>query len=134
MEEENRKEDLENLHLFFKKIIGGEVEFVDKKIESNEDIFVDLLDKLEQSIETQNLIFMHGEISVEKIVEPLWYVLESFMMLNWGEEGYGLVMWYLFDRWDEEGNVIEWEDLDGKTYKIDSKKELWKFIEYNFIN
>ena len=59
MEEDKRKEDLKNLQLFFKNIIGGEVTFIDKKIESNEDIFVDLLTKLEQSIETQNLVFIH---------------------------------------------------------------------------
>lgn len=132
---ENRNpEEIEDLSLFFKKIVGVEVKFTEKLSDNEEDNFLLIMKRLEQSIELEELVLIHGGISVDKIVDPLWYVLENFIMMYYGEPSYELIMWYLFNRFDENGDVQEWEDMDGKTYKIETKKELWKFLTYNFLS
>ena len=131
---ENRNpEEIEDLSLFFKKIVGVDVKFTEKLSDNEEDNFLLIMKRLEQSIEAEDAVMYHGGISVDKIVDPLWFVLENFIMMYYGDPSYELIMWYLFYRFDENGDIQEWEDMDGKTYKIATKKELWKFLTYNFL-
>lgn len=133
-EEEENKENIESdLQLFFNGIIGTEVDIIPQEIESDEDYFDDLLMNLEESINRQDASMIYGGIDLEQVTGPLWYVLENYMNLIYGEEAYKMIMWYLLERWDEEGNVKPWIDIDNKEYKIENRKELWKFIHYNFL-
>lgn len=133
--QDNNIDNIKNdLQYFFNKMIGAKVDFIDKQIENDEDLFEELIGSLEESIKAQELVLIHGGIDVEKIVGPLWWPLECYMSMVYGEEAFDMIMWYLFGRWNEDGSIKNWVDIDGKEYPIGDKRELWKFIHYNFLS
>jgi len=130
--EHRDQDELNDLAFFFKKIIGGNVSFSENIPNDREKIFITFMKKLEESIELEDIILIHSGINLSKVLDPIWDVVDNFIILLYGEEAHGVCMWYLLERFDEEGNIRPWVDIDNKEYEILSLKELWKFIEFNF--
>jgi len=39
-------------------------------------------------------------------------------------------MWYIHNRFNPDGSLIDLEDEDGKIYKLKTPEDLWSYIKY----
>jgi hypothetical protein len=97
---------------------------------TEEIIFVVFIQRLEEAFETENKLYEIGGIELGQITEPLWFVLESAFKILYGEDTTNLIWWYIFDRIEEDGEILPFTDEDGKEYIFNNVKELWMYINY----
>lgn len=126
-EEFEGSKDIKDL---FKQILGSEVIIKDNIDATEKGVFLLLIKKLEQSNETENLIFEHGGLELAKVTDPLWFVIENSFKFLYGEEIAELVFWYVFDRFNPDGTIVPLEDEEGKQYTFKDANDLWSYIKY----
>ena len=123
-------EGINDVKKLFKKILGSEVIVNDSMDVAEEIIFVVFIQRLEEAFETENKLYEIGGIELGQITEPLWFVLESAFKILYGEDTTNLIWWYIFDRIEEDGEILPFTDEDGKEYIFNNVKELWMYINY----
>lgn len=124
----------DDLKLFFRTMLGVNTELSVNIDNNDEAFFIEIITSLEKTIKLEEIILIEGGIDLAHLMDPIWLVVEKLISGYYGEEPFELIMWYLFYRYTQEGTSDEWVDeLDGKSYKIKNKKDLWKFISYNYL-
>lgn len=62
-------------------------------------------------------------------LENLYFVaFESLLELKYSNEIREIIYWYLYDRFDEDGNMLPIEDLSGKKLFINNPEILYDII------
>jgi hypothetical protein len=51
------------------------------------------------------------------------------VVAKYGYDKADIIWWWVLDRFDEEGELVEIEDEDGKIYLLKTPKDLWKFLK-----
>jgi hypothetical protein len=125
--------DEENIRELFHKILGEDIIVKDNMDASEESIFITFIEKLKSSYDTENELYNVGGITLEKITDPLWFVLENTFKFLYGGEATELILWYIFDRITPEGEVIPLEDENENKIIFNNSQELWKYIRFNFL-
>ena len=119
--------DIEEIKNMFTEILGSEVNVKDNIDNTELDIFVTLIKKLEEAVRVET------NSDVSKATDPLWFVIEIGLGSMYGEEATELIYWYIFDRFEKDGSLIPLEDEDGKTYIFKDVKEFYGYLKYKFI-
>jgi len=125
-----RKDESEEVNKLFKFILGTDVKIKDNFNSTEESVFVNLINKIEQSNILEDKIFWEGGIDLIQITEPLWFVIENLFKLLYGREDTELIMWYLFERTDTEGNVNPVIDENDKEFILETPRDLWSYIKH----
>ena len=120
-------EDIEEIKNMFTEILGSEVNVKDNIDNTELDIFVILIKKLEEAVRVET------KSDVSKATDPLWFVIEIGLESMYGEEAKELIYWYIFDRFEKDGSLIPLEDEDGKIYIFKDVKEFYGYLKYKFI-
>ena len=116
----------------FANILGSEVNIKDDFKTTQGSVFEMFIKKLEHAHVTEKSIFDEYGIELLKLTDPLWFVIENSLKLLYGEDAAEMVLWYLYDRFDENGEIVVLEDDDGKKYTIKTPNDLWGYIKFNF--
>ena len=119
--------DIEEIKNMFTEILGSEVNVKDNIDNTELDIFVTLIKKLEEAVRVET------NSDVSKATDPLWFVIEIGLESMYGEEAKELIYWYIFDRFEKDGSLIPLEDEDGKIYIFKDVKEFYGYLKYKFI-
>jgi len=123
--DENLSNELKDL---FHKILGANVILKDN-FESNElRAFIQSINILENFAQNENNAYETAGIDLSPLTSPLWYVLEYYLSKIYGVDKTVVIMWYVLDKYDIEGNIKMYEDQEGNQHKIENAEELWKFI------
>jgi hypothetical protein len=65
--------------------------------------------------------------------EHFYHIIEDLIYLHFEEWKAELILWYVYDRIDAEGNILDLEitpeDKPAKKYKLKTPEDLWKIIE-----
>ena len=80
----------------------------------------------------ENKLFEEGGVELSRVTDPLWFVIENSFKFIYGEKATDLILWYVYDRFSPDGEIIELEDEGGKTYILKTPKDLWSYIQYQF--
>lgn len=123
-------DEINNVKNLFAKILGSEVEIIDNLDGTKENVFIMLLEKLEASYKKETSLFSDFGIDVSLFTDDLWFVVEGFFKMLYGEEVSEMILWYLFDRINEKGEINEFivDEEEGEGVIIKTPKELWDFI------
>lgn len=124
---DEKNEDFEE---FFRKIIGTKVH-IDRIDEYTEDekTFMGIIEKMEDSAYAEGMASIHAGIDLTKITDPLWFLLEQFCGLIFGQRGLDVIMWWLYQRYDVDGGLVPYIDEDGDEIDIKNTLELYKYIK-----
>ena len=113
--------DMKNL---FESILGSRVNIKDDIANTEEKVFTLFIQKLETQYKIENSILKTSGLEISKLTDNIWFVLESLLKMQYGEEVTSLILWYVLFRNGEE----YWGDGEDKI-KINTIKRLWKFIQ-----
>jgi hypothetical protein len=88
-----------------------------KSFGNNKKTFVKLVDTFDQLVQRTYSIEEEVGIIMEKYEEPFFILIESLFYLNYEDWKAELVMWYVYDRWDDEGELspLNITDIEAGT-------------------
>jgi hypothetical protein len=96
-------------------------------------IFIKLVTELDNCwIRTS---FLHTQLQVDfwNYEEHFYHIIEDLIYLHFEEWKADLILWFVYDRIDSEGNILDLEITpEGKSpkkYKLKTAEDLWKIIE-----
>ena len=110
IEEFDAQGDMKSL---FKKILGSNVTIKDNLRATEVNVFCLFIQKLEESKKKEDRVFEESGIELKEITDPLWMVIESTMKMIYGVEAVGIIFWYLYERYNPDGTVIDFNLYDS---------------------
>lgn len=122
-------EEMKDIKGLFENVLGSSVIIKDNIKATESTVFEILIKKVENSLNDEESLFLISGITLDKIVDPLWDVIETQFKLIYGEEAADIIMWWLMERKDEEDNLLPIEDEEGNEVFINTPSELWNFIK-----
>tara|TARA_R110000803_G_scaffold89920_1_gene157189 strand:+ start:1073 stop:1468 length:396 start_codon:yes stop_codon:yes gene_type:complete len=123
-------EGTEGLKGLFESILGANVKIKDNIDTTEELIFNKTIQKLEDShILENNLIEDYG-ICINQITDPLWEIIETNFTHLYGEDTREIIMWYIYERFNPDGEITPLETEDGKQFLLKNVNDLWSYIKY----
>jgi hypothetical protein len=127
-------EEINNIKILFDKVLGANTTVKDNIKATESTVFEILIQKADDSLNIEDKLFEIADISIEKITDPLWFIIENQFKLIYGEEAAELIMWYLMERLDEDNNVIAFEDENGKQIILNKPIDLWNYLQKTIFN
>jgi len=105
-----------------------------KSFGNNKKTFVKLVDTFDQLVQRTYSIEEEVGIIMEKYEEPFFILIESLFYLNYEDWKAELVMWYVYDRWDDEGELspLNITDIEAGTEEeiiIKTSGELYDLLK-----
>jgi len=100
---------------------------------SEKDIFIAVVELLDMCWTRTN--FLHEQLKIDfyNYEETYYNIIEDLIYLKYGEDISNLILWYVYDRFDADGSILELEvTIPGKPkkfYKLKSSLELWNLVE-----
>jgi len=58
-------------------------------------------------------------------------IIDNLIYLNFGKQVGDLIMFFIYDRLDGEGNVVPIKDSNGMDVYINSVEDLWEIVKVN---
>jgi len=125
----NKIDGSDEIEKLFNKILGTKVTIKDNIDQSEEIIFKAFVDKLDKNNIIESQLFEISGLDVTNIVDPLYSIIESTFRMLYGQEATDMVLWYIHDRFDADGNIVKL-DFKGKTFILKDSNDLWNYIKY----
>ena len=120
----------EELNELFKSILGTNVKIKDNIKVTEQLLFVNTIQKLENSHKLEESLFGDYGISISQITDPLWEVIGNDFNYVYGEKAQETIMWYIYDRFNPDGSIVPLEDESGKIFTLKDANDLWSYIKY----
>jgi hypothetical protein len=127
-------EEINNIKILFDKVLGANTTVKDNIKSTESTVFEILIQKADDSLNIEDKLFEIADISIEKITDPLWFIIENQFKLIYGEEAAELIMWYLMERFDDDYNIIPLEDEEGNKIILNKPIDLWNYLQKNIFN
>lgn len=112
---------------------GARLRVNKNKKSSEKEIFIETIDTLDQLWLRTNFLHDHLRIDFYNYEESYYSIIENFIFLKYGEDMASLILWYVYDRFDENGDLLGLEvTIPGKatkTYKLKTALDLWNLID-----
>ena len=97
------------------------------------EIFLEIIQIVDECWKRTNHMEEEMGMGVSNYEEPFYLVIENLVFLHYGEWKGHIVLWWLFERFNEEGELlaIELNDDDSNTTEevlIETPEQLWDLI------
>lgn len=104
-----------------------------KKDLSEKEIFIDIVALLDDCFARSTSLEQHN-LNITSYEEPFYVVIENLMYLKYGEWKTDIILWWVYDRYNEEGEVqpIKLNDhIEDKQEEvlIETSEQLWEFLK-----
>jgi hypothetical protein len=103
-----------------------------KKPLSEKEIFIDLVVRLDQAWNNSNIMYEQFKVNLLEYEEQYFTLIEDLILLKYGDWKTEIILWYVYGRIDEEGNMyslmLTMND-EKKEVVINNPTQLWDFIK-----
>jgi len=104
------------------------------KVLSEEEMFVEIITKLDFCWNKSNKIYELFKISLLEYEEDYFQLIENLILLKYGEWKTEIILWYIFGRIDMDGKLhpllMQDEDINEEVeIFIKTPSELWDFLD-----
>jgi hypothetical protein len=101
---------------------------------TDKDLFMEVVGLVDECWIRSNVIENEFGLGVSDYEEPFYLVIENLIYMHYGEWKGDIMLWWLFERFDEDGSVlpINLNDHAKETEEevfIETVEELWEFIK-----
>jgi len=97
--------------------------------EREEALFIDTIETLEHIWFAEHQLGDEFGIDLTAFSQYYYHAIENLVVAKYGYDKADVIWWWVLDRFDEEGELVEIEDEDGKIYLLKTPKDLWKFLK-----
>lgn len=112
-------------------------ESLKKEFKDEKELFIYLITILEGCIERDDIMTAGFGIDLFEYSNPLHEVIEQLFTLHYGEAKTQIILYYVYNRFDEEGNLVplmigdeedEDDDLENEELYLNTPEELYDYI------
>jgi hypothetical protein len=101
---------------------------------TDKDLFIETVGLLDECWIRSNVIESQFGLGISNYEEPFYLVVENLIYMHYGEWQGDIMLWWLFERFDEDGSLlpINLNDHVKETEEeifIETVEELWEFIK-----
>ena len=101
---------------------------------TDKDLFMEVVGLIDECWIRSNVIEGEFGLGILNYDEPFYLVFENLIYMHYGEWKGDIMLWWLFERFDEDGSVlpININDHNKETEEeifIETVEELWEFIK-----
>jgi len=99
---------------------------------SEKEMFIDLVARLDQAWNASNMMYEQFKVNLLEYEEQYFTIIEDLILLKYGDWKSEIILWYIYGRIDEDGNMyslILTIDDKKKEIVIDNPSQLWDFIQ-----
>ena len=97
--------------------------------DAQRELFINLIPLLEHAIDRSIIIENDFNINLSKYDELFFQIIDSLIYLHFSKNAAEMIMYYLYDRTDAEGNIINFVDFQGREIAINSPQDLWELVK-----
>ncbi len=124
----NSEQEKENIKTLFDTILNCNVN-VYENVNVYKKHFISTIKNLERGAFGEKQFEKENPIDLSPIVDPLWFSVELMLSNLYGNQVANLMLWYLFDRIDINGNVLPYTDKDNNITVLDTPEDLWEYVK-----
>ena len=101
---------------------------------TDKDLFTEVVGLVDECWIRSNVIENEFGLGILNYDEPFYLIIENLVYMHYGEWKGDIMLWWLFERFDEDGSVlpININDHIKETEEevfIETVEELWEFIK-----
>lgn len=106
----------------------------DNQTISEKDTFIDIVNIFDKCNKRTGLLEQEFNVDLESYENPFFLLIENLLALSYGENEAEIILWWVYDRFDEEGNLLsiklnfEDEGLE-EDVMVETAEELWDLLE-----
>jgi hypothetical protein len=124
----NSEQEKENIKTLFNTILNSNVN-VYENVNVYKKHFISTIKNLERGAFGEKQFQKENQGDLSPIVDPLWFSVELMLSNLYGNQVANLMLWYLFDRIDINGNVLPYTDKDNNIIVLDTPDDLWDYVK-----
>lgn len=123
-----------NIQELLQQIIGAQITLEEHTIDSDKEIFCNILESWVASWEKQQYIYELYQIDLQGYDESLYEIIDAFVMLYFKNSRLSdLILWYVYERKNIFGDENDYAKLynskSGKEIDITSTEKFWFLIQ-----
>ena len=104
-----------------------------KKDLSEKEIFTDIINLLDECFERSSSLEQHN-LNITSYEEPFYVMIENLLYIKYGEWKTDIILWWVYDRFNEEGEIMPIKLNDHIENKeedvlIETTDQLWEFLK-----
>ena len=104
-----------------------------KKDLSEKEIFIEIISLLDDCFERSSELEQNS-LNITAYEEPFYIMIENLLFMNYGEWKTDIILWWVYNRFNEEGNVsaIKLNDhIEDKQEEVivETAEQLWDFLK-----
>lgn len=128
------EEEFDVIKVALEKIVGVKLVAEDTSdvLSDEKNQFCKLVAHLDKLFQQEQKLYVDYGIDISSIVQPYWDMLEELFDFAFDESITEIIWFYVYDRKNQNGKVIGWEDEDGTEYKFETPSDLYEFIQHKF--
>ena len=98
------------------------------------ELFCEVVELLEATIRRSVALYKEHGLEFREYDENFFLAIDNLFYLKYGEWKTEIIVWYLWERQDEEGNIgeLEYENLDSgkkKVVIVKTPDDLWNVLK-----
>jgi hypothetical protein len=104
-----------------------------KKAISEKETLIDIILLLDECFARSSLLEQNN-LNIMNYEESFYVMIENLLYLKYGENKTDIILWWVYDRFDEEGEVkpikiLSKEDNEKKEIVIQTAEQLYEFLK-----
>jgi hypothetical protein len=129
MEEQNRYSDIKNVIDNLLKINSTVKRKKKAYVDKQKDLFIGIIMAL-QSLQSRTIL-THTELRLDfsSYDEMFLQVIDSLILLHFGKEGYEVISFYLYDKFNPDGTVNELFDDNDQIVPSTTPEDIWLILQ-----
>jgi len=103
-----------------------------EKVITEKEIFIETIDMFSEAWNRSNRVYDSYKVNLLEYEEPFYQIIENCLILKYEPWKVEVILWYVFAREDEDGNVLPLQlFIEGKEEEVFLTKpeELWEFLK-----
>ena len=125
-------EEVEGIKQSLENILNADFKIKRKKrteLDIQRDLFFKIVLSLEKLNMRSNVLNIDLDIDLTKYDEVFYNTIDDLLLLHFGKTIAEIVFFYVYDRIDQEGNIIYLNDSNGNPVILDNVNDLWNLIK-----
>ena len=125
-------EEVEGIKQSLENILNADFKIKRKKrteLDIQRDLFFKIVLSLEKLNMRSNVLNVDLDINLTKYDEVFYDTIDDLLLLHFGKNIAEIVFFYVYDRIDQEGNIIYLKDSNGNPVILDNVNDLWNLIK-----
>jgi hypothetical protein len=105
---------------------------------TEKDIFLNVIHSMDECWKRSNLVEGELNLGISSYEEPFYITIENLIYLHYGEWKGDIILWWIFERLDEEGELLpievtfnseNQEESKTEEHLIETPDQLWDLLK-----